>query len=334
MLARGSGTALAGLRDATARRRGISQRVRGSRPVAEYAMEPFETVQMLGRWPVVLPAYRVEHCRVQPNWEEGRLLSMHAHLRPGDVLYDVGSEHGDLSALYATWVTEVQQGDVYVVKDGAGTQVGSEIREPNLQRGGVVLVEGSDKFWPVIKATFEANGLVPVGCYAGFASDIDSPEEFRTPSWSEPKLTTGGAWPGWATEFEAAAFHGFKSLVESKQTIPNMRFDTMAETFGPPDALTVDVEGAEGRVLRGSERILREHRPLVWTSVHEALLWFDYPEWPGMTTEEVLPWFHEFMADFGYRSQHIETNHETHVVSWPEEREDFDPWLGIEHLRP
>ena len=31
----------------------------------------------------------------------------------------------------------------------------------NEQWGGVVLVEGSDKFWPVIKATFEANGLTP-----------------------------------------------------------------------------------------------------------------------------------------------------------------------------
>ena len=155
--------------------------------MAEYAMEPFETVQMLGRWPVVLPAYRVEHCRVQPNWEEGRLLSMHAHLKPGDVLYDVGAEHGDLSALYATWVQGTKEG---WLPGAAGPEYQNE------QCGGVVLVEGSDKFWPVIKATFEANGLTPAGCYAGFASDHDSPAAMRGPGWADRPLSrTGEGWP-------------------------------------------------------------------------------------------------------------------------------------------
>lgn len=298
--------------------------------MAEYEMEPFGEVLMLGRWPVRLPAYRVAHCAQQPNWEEGRLLSMHAHLKPGDVLYDVGAEHGDLSALYGTWVQYHED-----VDDENDYQL----------RGGVVLVEGSDKFWPVIKATFEANGLAPVGCYAGFASDVDSPEELRTPSWSDPTMTLAGQWPGWATDWEPAGFHGFKSLVESKQTIPNITFDSLwqggmpslcADGCPAPTALTIDVEGAELRVLHGSERILRECRPLVWVSVHPTLIAHDYPESgvlgtgdPDYERQRVL----DYMTAAGYEYQHLESNHEEHWLFWPQERTDFDPWKDVEHLR-
>lgn len=267
------------------------------------ALDPFDTVEMLGRWPVVLPAYRVEQAHVSANWEEGRLLSMHSHLKAGDVLYDVGAEHGDISSAYASWL-------------------GPE--------GGVVLVEGSDRFWPVIKATFEANGFTPEACWAGFASDVDTPEELRTPSWADPMFTRGGEWPSWA-DGEPEPFHGFKSLVESKQTIPNIRFDTLATMCRPPDALTIDVEGAEARVLRGSERILREHKPIVWVSLHPEMVSFDYPEWDGMTAEDVTPWFVDFMASFGYVSHFIEKNHEHHWICHAEDR-PLDHRAGVEHL--
>lgn len=285
------------------------------------ALDPFAEVDVLGEWRVILPDYRVSHYAQHSTWEEGRLRSMHAHLKPGMVLYDVGAEHGDLSALYGTWV----KGPLPSAAVMAGV-----LEYPD--QGGVVLVEGSEKFWPVMRATFAANNLTPLGCWAGFASDVDSDESERTPSWATPSFADGKTWPSWA-DGDPEPHFGFKSLVESKRTIPNITFDTLSTMCAPPDALTIDTEGSEARVLRGSARILGELRPLVWTSVHEALLWFDYPEWPGMTTEEVLPWFHTFMADFGYRSQFLERNHETHVVSWPEEREDFDPFLGVEYLR-
>lgn len=300
-----------------------------------------DTVNMLGEWPVILPDYRVEHCARQPNWEEGRLRSMHAHLKPGMVLYDVGSEHGDLSALYASWLRgctdqacPCQDGDAchYVDLPDSPAMAAPE----GWHRGGVVLIEGSELFWPVIRATFEANHLVPVGCWAGFAGDHDTPEDLRSPSWSTPSLTRGTEWPGWAgpsLDGEPPTHHGFKSVVESKDTIPNIRFDTLAEKVGPPDALTIDVEGAEALVLRGSERILREHRPLVWVSLHPQLLWFDYPEWEGMTAEDVKPWFVEFMLGYGYVAHFIEDNHESHYLCLPEES-TADPLAGIEYLQP
>lgn len=269
-----------------------------------------DCVKILGEWDVVLPDYRVLHCHQNANWEEGRLRSMHAHLKPGMVLYDVGAEHGDLSCLLATFVA------------GYG--------------GGVVLVEGSDKFWPVMRATFEANGLVPIACWAGFASNIDSPESERGPGWGEVSLTVGNDWPTWAGPSlggaEPQLHYGFKSLVESKQTIPNIRFDSLAEIVGAPDVINIDVEGAEGLVLRGSERLLREHRPLVWVSLHPQLLWFDYPEWPGMTADDVKHWFREFMAGYEYDAHFIEDNHESHYFCVPSERDDIDPRAGIEYL--
>lgn len=289
---------------------------------------------MLGRWPVVLPAYRKLHCDTQPNWEEGRLLSMHAHLKPGMVLYDVGAEHGDLSTLYATWITEdsCDFPDDHEDHNPDGCWC-DEIEMP--AGGGVVLVEGSDKFWPVIKATFEANGLTPLACWAGFASDVDSPESERGPGWADPSWTVDGEWPSWA-QGDAVAHHGFKSLVESKETIPNLTFDTMALHGAPaPDALTIDVEGAELRVLHGADEILHRDRPLVWVSIHPTLIAHDYNIHgilgagdPDFEVKRIM----DYMASMDYTETFIEENHERHHLFIPRERTDIDPLAGIEHL--
>jgi hypothetical protein len=68
-------------------------------------------------------------------------------------------------------------------------------------------------------------------------------------------------------------------------------------------------------------------------SLHPQLLWFDYPEWEGMTADDVKPWFVELMAGFGYRAHFLEDNHESHYLCLPEES-TADPYLGVEHLRP
>ena len=42
------------------------------------------------------------------------------------------------------------------------------------------------------------------------------------------------------------------------------------EGFSPPDAIKVDVEGAEAAVLRGGARLLTERRPLIFLSTHNS----------------------------------------------------------------
>lgn len=76
------------------------------------------------------------------HWERERLASMQQRLSHGDVLYDVGVEHGWLSAVYGAWC-------------------GYE---------NMVLIEPSPEFWPNIKGVWQANGFPgPIACYQAFA---------------------------------------------------------------------------------------------------------------------------------------------------------------------
>ena len=77
------------------------------------------------------------------SWERERLASMEEHLSPGMVLYDIGAEHGWLSAIY-------------------GTFVGHE---------NMVLVEPSPFFWPNIRMIWEMNEFkLPLATFCAYAS--------------------------------------------------------------------------------------------------------------------------------------------------------------------
>lgn len=61
---------------------------------------------------------------------------------PGDVVYDIGSEEGDMPALWAQWGADV------------------------------VLAEPGRSVWPNIRAVWDANELdLPLLCWAGFVAD-------------------------------------------------------------------------------------------------------------------------------------------------------------------
>lgn len=94
------------------------------------------------RWLLVMPEERVRFWADRPHWEVGRMTHMAERLEPGMVVYDVGAEHGDMSAFYAQ------------------------------HTGSVVLVEPSAPYWPCMRAIFEANALPPPKAwFAGFAAD-------------------------------------------------------------------------------------------------------------------------------------------------------------------
>lgn len=94
-----------------------------------------------GRWMLRLPDFRAVRYLEHPQWEPSMVSSMAANLGPGDVVYDIGSESGDMSALYAMWGCHV------------------------------VLVEPNAAAWPNAKATFEANNVAPAGWSVAFAGE-------------------------------------------------------------------------------------------------------------------------------------------------------------------
>ncbi len=169
------------------------------------------------------------------GWERERLASMQAHLKPGMVLYDVGTEHGWLSAVYGSF---------------AG-------------HGNMVLVEPSPEMWVNIRKTWAANGFDdPIASYASFCGATST------------HLQAVSTWPAYGSNFgrepecEAMAY---RTMTQSD--IPVITIDDICEaTQRLPDAITVDVEGFELEVMKGAERTLRQYRPLVWLSVHPDLM--------------------------------------------------------------
>jgi len=201
-------------------------------------------------------------------WERARTEHMASVLKPGDCLYDVGTEFAWLSVVYASMV-------------GAGN---------------MVLIEPSTPMWPSIKATWERNGLaLPSTTFHGLVGAATG----RIPAGH---LTSNG-WPD-ATDGPMIGKTAYTYLHDNPADIPATTLDDLAAFAGAPDAITIDVEGAELLVLQGAARTLTEHRPHVWVSIHPDLMARDY----GATPDAV----HEFMAGHGYVGTHLSTDHEQH----------------------
>lgn len=199
------------------------------------------------RWELNLPDHRADRPE-WPWWERERLAAMWAHIRRGDVVWDIGAESGDLSALYATW----------------GAQL--------------VLCEPSPKMWPSIRAIWEANDLpLPLAMWPGFMGDPDDGSA----------LVTTGAWPMWA-DLPLEPEPGFVHLDEQPDDgsgIAVISVDAMVSAdIDYPQVLTIDVEGAELQVLKGACGTLATMRPTVFCSVHPQFMWDRY----GETSDDLL----------------------------------------------
>lgn len=203
------------------------------------------------RWEIVLPDHRADFHEVRPWWEAARLADMYAHRDQVTRILDVGSEEGDLTALYASWGWSVD------------------------------FVDPSQPWTIQTLETFDANNLTPGKFFTGFLSDDDNLERdvHRDPS--------------------------FASLEEHTH-IRRMKLDTFTDLYGVPDAITMDVEGSELRVLQGAAQTLSENSPIVWMSIHETC------DFDAVTPSSV----HEFMRQFGYGDQFLAYDHEWHVRFW------------------
>lgn len=229
-----------------------------------------------GRWELLLP----EHRAVRPQWdianggwERERLDAMYSVIKPGDVVFDIGSEEGDFPALFASW--------------GAN----------------VVMFEPNPLVFPNIRAIWEANNLPrPLGVFAGFACNQTNLQPYEL----EPifQQTDRDGWPACAYG-AVIGDHGFRNVSERFHDTPQIRIDDYCPLAGVyPAVLTLDVEGAELEVLKGAEQALRVTRPTVFVSIHPDFIRDMY----GNNDADV----HAFMTDCGYKGEHLATDHEQH----------------------
>lgn len=222
------------------------------------------------RWNLWLTPDRVDFHATRPKWEYGRLDHMASLIRPGMTIYDVGAECGDFTSLYKQWVGP---------------------------SGTVIPFEPQSAYWPSIRATWEANFLdVPTAWFPGFAGDTTTVHMFaEEPLYGWPQMT----WPT-CSRGPIIPDVGFRNLISQEATLPQIRLDAFAQRMNiPPDAVVIDVEGAEFRVLQGCAELLRPGggRPIFWVSVHDHPDSNPLSDWYGATRQDM----HDFMAWNGYR---------------------------------
>jgi len=199
------------------------------------------------------------------NWEKERTLAMAKHLRKGMVLYDVGTEQGWLNLAYAK-------------------MVGPE---------NMVLIEPTKVFWPNIKAIWKRNfDVEPLACIHALIGD------------KADATFVGGKGFGGLGDGDLIDRNSYTYLHDNAESSSITTVDALADAVGVPDAITIDIEGAELIALRGAENTLKKHHPIVFVSIHADLGAKDY----GLKDGEVQ----EYLARFGYIGEHLGTDHESH----------------------
>jgi FkbM family methyltransferase len=227
-----------------------------------------------GEWTILLPEHRAarpEWLIENGGWEVARLAHMRATTKPGDVVYYIGGEEGDMAGLLATWGAKL------------------------------VIAEPNERVWPNIKAIWDANQLpMPEAMYVGFCGDKLTADTTRGLSYFK--------WPDCA-EGEVIGDHGFKELCDPGER-PIITIDELSWEIGPPDMISMDVEGSEWAVLQGAEGTLREWHPRIYLSLHPESLALLYNKYSA----EVRKW----IIDLGYRETLLEWPlHEAHLVYEP-----------------
>lgn len=194
-----------------------------------------------GRWELILPDHIADWDALD-DWERCRFDDMEKRLEPGMRLYDVGTEHGELSAIYSTFV-------------GGGN---------------MVLIEPTCQFWPNIRLIWEANGIQrPRACVRALLG-----EETRA---GDDQSVFTRSWPDCAEgDEQPARAYSYLHDPTTNQGVARWRLDGLSSMCGVPSAITIDVEGAELGVLKGAHRILDMARPIVWVSIHPDMMERDY----------------------------------------------------------
>lgn len=187
-------------------------------------------VKLARKWPLRIGWFRQLQMHFQ-TWEPEFINAYAPTIRPGDVVLDVGGEHGEWAALAG-------------VRSGDGKNV--HIFEPNKAA------------WRSIKHVFDLNGLsAPGGWWNGFAAGPTGATASEA-----PKQT------GWPSDIPASDKVAFESLTQPGD-IPSITIDDYVRSTGiKPTILKMDIEGAEVVAIPGATETLRTHKPIVFASLH------------------------------------------------------------------
>lgn len=225
-------------------------------------------------WRLVESPYHYEYWLPRPladwdvfdYWERERFDSMKEHLNYGDILYDIGTEQGWCNLIYAEFV-------------------GPE---------NMVLIEPTKEFWGNIRHTWEKNyDVPPLACYWGLF------DEYTRDDYDKGFDIWGDS------DVAIIDRNKYQYIHESSSDITHITLDKFVDETGiVPDAVTMDVEGAELLILRGGEKTLKKYKPKLWVSIHPDLGERDYEITKQMTLD--------YLEGLGYTGEHLATDHEEH----------------------
>jgi FkbM family methyltransferase len=155
------------------------------------------------------------------------------HVRPGSIVWDIGANVG-VFALAAA------------VRAGTAGRVLALEADPFLSG----LLERS--------AASRPSGSAPITVVHAAACDVDGPVAFHVAAEGRASSHIAGAGQSTAG--------GTRAILE----VRGVTLDSLLASQGGPTLVKIDVEGAEGAVLRGARDLLRRFRPVVLCEVAEA----------------------------------------------------------------
>lgn len=153
----------------------------------------------------------------------------------------------------------------------------------------IVLIEPSINFWNCIDSIWSANELQrPRRRICAFASNRDYLFDKAFDIKVKDELIIKSA---------------YESLSNKKKGIPEVKIDSLKLK---PRAISIDVEGAELKVLQGAIETLGQDNVIIYLSIHPDLALRDY----GVDSKLV----HDFMNELGYSGKLLAIDHEEHWV--------------------
>ncbi len=187
------------------------------------------------------------------------------HLPRGGVFFDVGAHYGWLSLQ-------------------AARHVG--------RNGRVVAFEPSPVLLEILRYHQRCNRLKQMSVIGSAVSERDAGR-------ADFYLLNGGLSSRNSLMIGEPGLPFLDSIQKSIAEVPTITLDRFCEAEGlVPDLIKIDVEGAEGMVLRGAATVLRRFRPVIVLSTH--------PYWlPASESVEAML---AFLAGYGYRVE------DSHVV--------------------